>query len=138
MSNNNVKRIDVFFYGLFMDKALLEKEQIMAMNPRKAYVEDYVLSIGRRAALTPAENEKAFGIVYSLTYDEIDKLYTQPGLACYRPEALIVVLENGAKIPALTYNLFEVADNEPFNQDYANQLKVLFKSLNFPIRAIRG
>ena len=37
------RRIDGFFYGLFMDGDILRDSQVAAVNPRRAYVDGYAL-----------------------------------------------------------------------------------------------
>ncbi len=74
------RRIDGFFYGLFMDSGILRNSHVAAVNPRRAYVDDYALRIGRRATLVPASGARAYGMVYALTHDELERLYTAPGL----------------------------------------------------------
>ena len=79
------RRIDGFFYGLFMDREVLRKQGVEAANPRRAYVEGYALRIGRRATLLPAPGARAYGMLFALTHDELESLYSAPGLEAYRP-----------------------------------------------------
>ncbi len=55
------RRIDGFFYGLFMDSEVLRDSQVMGVNPRRAYVDGYALRIGRRATLVPSSGARAYG-----------------------------------------------------------------------------
>lgn len=48
------RRLDVFFYGLFMEVAVLRKIGLTPVNPRRAYVEGFALRIGQRATLVPS------------------------------------------------------------------------------------
>ena len=63
------RRIDGFFYGLFMDIDILRASQVVAANPRRAYVGGYALRIGRRATLVPAPEARVYGMVFALTHD---------------------------------------------------------------------
>ena len=45
----SVRRIDAFFYGLFMDSDILRESNVTPLNPRGAYVDDFALRIGQRA-----------------------------------------------------------------------------------------
>ena len=101
------RRIDGFFYGLFMDSNILWESQVVAVSPRRAYVDGYALRIGRRATLVPIPGARAYGMVFALTHDELDKLYTAPGLEQYRPEAILARSLEGETLPALCYNLRE-------------------------------
>ena len=62
---------NVFFYGLFMDEAVLRAKGVMPRTPRRATVHGMKLSLGARAFLvrSPAvclfvrpENEPAIGL----------------------------------------------------------------------------
>ena len=57
MSEEEVRRIDVFFYGLFMDDALLREKGVNPVDRRMASVENFSLVIGSRATLVPAQGE---------------------------------------------------------------------------------
>jgi light-regulated signal transduction histidine kinase (bacteriophytochrome) len=83
------RRIDGFFYGLFMDSDILRQSQVAAVRPRRAFVDGYALRIGRRATLVPASGARAYGMVLALTHDELERLYATPGLEQYRPEAVV-------------------------------------------------
>lgn len=47
------RRVNVFFYGLFMDQQLLEAKGVYPTDIRAAVLEGYALRIGARAALVP-------------------------------------------------------------------------------------
>ena len=47
------RRIDAFFYGLFLDIETLRESGAAPVNPRRAYVDGVALRIGRRATLVP-------------------------------------------------------------------------------------
>ncbi len=51
------KRIDGFFYGLFMDKDIIAESNVVAENPRHAFANDYALFIGSRATLAPSAGQ---------------------------------------------------------------------------------
>ena len=95
------RRIDGFFYGLFMDSDILRQSQVRAVSPRRAYVDGYRLRIGRRATLVPTPGARAYGMVFALTHDELEKLYGAPGLEEYRPEAVLALSMEGDAVPAL-------------------------------------
>jgi len=39
------RRVDSFFYGLFMDATVLSNSGVIPTNPRPAYVDDFVLRL---------------------------------------------------------------------------------------------
>ncbi len=127
-----MRRVDGFFYGLFMDSDILMGSRVAAVNPRRAYVEDVELRIGERATLVPATGSRAYGMVLALSHNDLDKLYTAPGLEAYRPEAVIARLMEGEVVPALCYNLCEEPAPDEANPDYAARLREVLAKLDFP------
>ncbi|MBC8267357.1 MAG: gamma-glutamylcyclotransferase [Rhodospirillaceae bacterium] len=130
------RQIDGFFYGLFMDSDVLLENKVEARNPRRAYVEDYELRIGRRATLIPAPGVRAYGMVFALTHDEFERLYSGPGLEQYRAEAVIAHSLEGNIIPALCFNLREAPGPNETNTEYAARLRKALSKLDFPAKYV--
>ena len=126
------RRIDGFFCGLFMDSDILRESQVVAVSPRRAYVDGYALRIGRRATLIPTSGARAYGMVFALSHDELEKLYTAPGLEQYRPEAVLAHSLEGETLPALCYNLREAPGPDQANAEYAARLRAVLSGLDFP------
>ena len=127
-----VRRVDVFFYGLFMDEALLREKGINPGNRRQAFVENFSLVIGARATMVPCIGKRVHGVVYSLTHDEIVTLYSEPSVSFYRPEAVFAKLADGSLIPALCFTLPEIPLPDERNPDYAAKLKKLAERIGLP------
>ena len=126
------RRVDGFFYGLFMDSDILAESGIVAASPRHAYVDDYALRIGRRATLIPTAGARAYGMVFALSHNDLDTLYTAPGLEQYRPEAVLAHTLQGEAAPALCYNLREAPGPDEANAEYAARLRAALEKLGFP------
>ena len=126
------RRIDVFFYGLFMDGELLRGKGVEPNNPRPASLEHFGLRIGRRATLVPARNERSYGVVMGLTSGELQTLYRAPGLEQYQAEAVGCTLLNGGQVCALCYNLPDAPSPGEANEEYAGQLRGVLTRLGFP------
>jgi len=126
------RRIDGFFYGLFMDNAVLHEQGIEPELPRHAYVDDYELRIGKRATLVPKRGARAYGMVIALTHHELDLLYNAPGLQEYRPEPVVAHTLAGETLPALCYNLRLTPEGDEANAEYAQQLREVLGRLGFP------
>jgi hypothetical protein len=92
MANNLLRRIDVFFYGLFMDESLLRAKGIEPQQRRLATLKNFRLVIGARATLVPCPGETVHGVIFSLTHAEIDSLYADASVSVYRPEAIIAAV----------------------------------------------
>ena len=126
------RRIDAFFYGLFMDVAILRDKQVAPANPRPAFVEGFELRIGPRATLLPHVGARAYGMLFALKHSELERLYIGPDLELYRAEAVLAQTLQGEVIPALCYNLPEAPSPDERNPEYAARLKGVLRKLNFP------
>ncbi|HJR63171.1 MAG TPA: gamma-glutamylcyclotransferase family protein [Gemmatimonadaceae bacterium] len=126
------RRIDVFFYGLFMDPDLLRARGLEPAPVRVASVPGFALRVGRRAALVPATDHRAYGVVTQLSHDEIERLYADPSVQAYRPEGILVELEDGTRIAALCYNLAEPERAGNAEPSYGAKLRDLARRLKLP------
>ena len=125
-------RVQIFFYGLFMDADLLRAKGLDPVNLRVACVRGVTLRIGQRAALVPDPNGSVYGILMELTHDEIERLYSEPSVAVYRPEAVLVEPADGSPAAALCYNLPVAPRPDERNPDYAAKLRAVAGSLGLP------
>jgi len=132
MDNSKNRLNDVFFYGLYMDEEILKAKGVTPRNKRIAIANNYKLRIGNMATLLREESTKAYGLVYSLTHEEIYALYEGSGLDAYVSESLLVECE-GENIPVLCCNLLEEPSSDDQNEEYFTKLKVCMKKYNLPI-----
>src|SRR5262245_14861596 len=96
----------VFFYGSFMDPALLEQRGIVPDEIEVVRLPGYAISIGPLANLTPSAADCVYGVLVRLTHRELDRLYAHlpsSAGARYLPEAVLVQTEAGLWRPALSY-----------------------------------
>jgi hypothetical protein len=127
-----MRRLNVFFYGLFMDRGLLEAKGAQPPLTRLASVDGYELRIGERAALVPHESGRVHGVVTSLSHEELEKLYSEPSVQAYKPEPVLARLDNGEVIATLCFNLPEPPSADQRNPDYAAKLRVIAERLGLP------
>jgi hypothetical protein len=126
------RRTDVFFYGLFMDQDLLRAKGIEPRAVELASVAGFDLRIGQRAALIPDENGRVYGVIMSLTLDELDRLYAEPSVQVYQPHAVLARLAGGGTTAALCYNLPEPPAANERNPDYAAKLRSVAERVGLP------
>ena len=126
------RRIDVFFYGLFMDADLLRSKGVQPANIRFASAPGFRLRIGQRATLLSKPGSRCYGVVMELTHREIEQLYSEPSLKLYRPEAVLIELADASILPALCFNLTEPPAPEERNPEYAGKLRALAQRLGLP------
>jgi hypothetical protein len=134
----SARRIDGFFYGLFMDAEVLRQAGAKPSNLRRAYVADFALRIGQRATLVPSAGARAYGMLIALTHAELERLYSAPGLEFYRPEAVVAQLLEGGAVPALCYNLVQAPEPHERNPEYAKRLQVALAKLGFPVEYVES
>ena len=127
-----MRKIDVFFYGLFMDEALLRAKGITSPNLRVAFVPGFQLRIGNRATLVPVPAERVFGVVASLSHRELERLYSEPSVQAYKPEAVLAHLLNAEILAVLCFNLVESPSADEHNPEYATKLRTLAAQFQFP------
>ncbi len=132
MKGDEVGRVEVFFYGLFMDESLLREKGLRPEGRRLARVEDFRLVIGERATLVPREGGAAHGVLFSLTPGEVDALYSEDSVKAYRPEAVCAQLPDGSFVPALCFNLPAPPAPEEHDPHYASRLRALAARLGLP------
>ena len=132
MTARQTRRVSVFFYGLFMDPELLRAKGLEPKNARRAGVRGMRLRIGERAALEPATDGVVYGMLFELTQDEIERLYSEPSVAPYRPEAVLAEPEAGEPLAALCYNLPSGPSSHEPDLEYVRKLRELATRLSLP------
>ena len=132
MADNLLRRIDVFFYGLFMDESLLLAKGIKPQHRRLAALENFRLVIGERATLVPSVGETVHGVIFSLSHEELNALYADDSVSVYRPEAVIASVANKVRVPALCFNLPTAPPATERNPEYAAKLKDLAERIGLP------
>jgi len=50
---------------------------------------DVALRIGQRAALVPTPGAEVYGLVFSPTRSELDRLYSESSVQAYKPQAVL-------------------------------------------------
>ena len=79
----SANQVSIFLYGLFMDAALLASKGVHATNPRIGYVDGYCLRIGSRATLVPEPDGRAYGVLMTVSTEDIAALYSESSVADY-------------------------------------------------------
>ncbi|HVF45839.1 MAG TPA: gamma-glutamylcyclotransferase family protein [Pyrinomonadaceae bacterium] len=132
MTEGDAVPVEVFFYGLFMDEALLREKGLNPLNRRPASVEGFALVIGERATLVRREGARAHGFVYTLTRGEVESLYSEESVRAYRPELLTARLADGGAEEVACFNLPAPPSAEERDPPYASKLRRLAGRLGLP------
>ena len=126
------RRIDVFFYGLYMDPKMLSEKGVQAVNPRVVSIRGMKLRIGNQATMLRKESSETNGIVYSLTHQDIKTLYKDAGLDNYVPEAFNAEATSGERYTVLSYVLLTPPEEAESNPDYRTKLLECMKDHHVP------
>lgn len=125
---------NVFFYGLFMDAAVLEAKGVRGIGSRLGIVRDWSLRIGQRATLAPASDQAVYGVLMTMSLSDVHRLYAEDSVRMYRPVAVLVETDaaEATAVAALTYVLPEPPAPEERNPEYASKLRALAEHLGLP------
>lgn len=123
--------MNVFFYGLFMDEALLAKKGVSPTDAEVGYVDGFTLRIGERATLVRSAGSRSYGVMMIISPDEVNELYAESSVADYLPESVTVELADGKKAESTCYNL-PVDKVTGANRVYAKALWEVANSLGLP------
>jgi hypothetical protein len=121
-----------FFYGLFMDPAILNKRGVSPGEGRRARVDGHALRIGERATLVPEDGAHALGMAYALEASQLQALYSADGLEAYTPTLVQVQYEDGTAEAAECWVLAQAPEPGERNPDYASRLRETLEKLDFP------
>ena len=121
----------LFFYGLFMDEDLLKKKGISPSKPAPAFVDGFGLKIGERATLVKSDGERAYGVLMSLSGEDINRLYSERSVSDYLPETIMATTLDNQSVSAVVYNL-PLEKLVGRNKQYAESFATLAKEVGLP------
>jgi len=124
-------QIMIFFYGLFMDESLLASKGVHPTEQTIGYVDGFGLHIGKRATLLPDPNSRTYGVVMKINSEDAAALYSEPNVAEYIAESVVVELPGNIQVSAVCYNLPAVSLTGT-NPEYAAALLALATKLGLP------
>ena len=125
---------EVFFYGLFMEAAVLEGKGVRSTRRRLGVVRDWALRIGQRATLVPAPGGAVHGVLTAVPLSDLELLYAEASVQMYRPVAVLVEAPSAeaASVAALAYVLPQPPAPDERNPEYAAKLRALAERLGLP------
>lgn len=128
------KRVQVFFYGLYMDFRILRKYGDMPEVWEVAKLSGYDFRIASWGYLTRSDRDTVYGTLVGVTQEELARLYDPANgflTLQYFPEPVLVETLDGKWVAALCY-VAESKPEGPVNPDYVDKMVALAKRLEFP------
>ena len=121
----------VFFYGLFMDRELLQDKGFHPANVQLAKLPGFQLRIGERATLIESSKSCCYGTVMDLDQSELNKLYAGDGVEDYDPIKVEALSLNGDTLESVSYTL-SIDKLSGSNSEYAKKLALVARKLELP------
>lgn len=123
--------VNAFFYGLFMDTSLLEKQGIGVRSCQPARLDGYALVIGQRPTLEKSATKQVHGMLMSLADNDLRRLYSEPSVAEYVRARVSVKPAHDRPAPAICY-ILPAARSRGRNPEYATALATLAEESGLP------
>jgi hypothetical protein len=127
-------RVLVFFYGSYMNRAVLAEVGLEPESFEVASLPGFDLRIAPRANLVRAPGQLVLGVLASATHAELDRLYAHARDVLgevYLPEAVLVHTRSGAWRPALCYVAPRMLER-PADPAYVDRILEAARDLGFP------
>jgi hypothetical protein len=131
------RRVAVFFYGSFMDRAVLEQRGYTPADVEVARLPGFDIRFAPLATLVPAGRKMSvYGLVATATHVELERIYGEAWVSSYRPEAVIVRTMAGRRLPALVYIAWGATPPAP-SDDYIEHILRPAREYGFPETDLR-
>src|SRR5262245_33475515 len=124
----------VFFYGSYMNRAVLAEVDLRPKNWVPARLEGFDLRIGPRANLVRAPGRTVFGVLATATHSQLERLYAHARVVLgevYLPEAVTAIDSAGSTRSALCYIAPEMRES-PAEAAYVGRILAPLRELGAP------
>ena len=136
-------RVAVFFYGSYMNRAVLREVQLEPEGLEVARLDGYDIRIAPRANLIPSDRHCVYGVLARATHAELARLYAHAKDVLgetYLPCPVLVQTRDGGWQPALCYIAPAMAPAAP-DPAYVARIAAPARELGFPdwyVKRIEG
>ncbi len=128
------RKIDVFFYGSYMDREVLKEAELFIDKLEVAKLDGYDIVIQPGANLIKSDEQCVYGIITQATHEELERLYKHAKDVLgevYLPEAVLCETEENKWLPVLTYICHDM-QLQPADPAYVSRIANPAKALGFP------
>lgn len=127
-------RVAVFFYGSYMNEAVLAEVDIAPPGFEVARLQGFDIQIRPLANLVTAKGREVYGLLTSATEPELERLYAHARNVLggmYLPENVHVECLDGARKPARCY-IAPVLQERPATAAYVERILIPARQYGFP------
>jgi hypothetical protein len=127
-------RVWVFFYGSYMNVDVLRDVEVIPEQWEVARLFGFDIRIQPRANLVRSERDCVYGVMATLTHQELSRLYAHAKDVLgetYLPEPVLAKMIAGSWRPALCYIAPQMVPR-PAASDYLDRIVGPAKQLGFP------
>lgn len=126
--------VAVFFYGSYMNPAVLAEAHLTPTDIEVAELPDYEIEIHPLANLVHSEGQRVFGVLTHATHAQLERLYAHARDVLggtYLPHPVLVETQSGDLVPAFCYIASELEPREA-TRDYVDRILAPARAHGFP------
>ena len=127
-------RVRVFFYGSYMNRAVLREVDLVPTRFEAARLDGYDIRISPRANLIPSSERCVYGVIVEATHAELDRLYSHARDVLgetYLPHPVLAQTVTGAWLAALCY-IAPFMETRPPESAYLDRILQPAREFGFP------
>ena len=128
-------KVSTFFYGSYMNPAVLEEVDIIPERIEVARLSGYDICIRPRANLIRSEQHSVYGVVVAATHAELTRLYAHSQNVLgesYAPEPVLVQTNDQKWLPVLCYISHSMKPSPATDHAYIERIVQPAREFGFP------
>jgi len=125
------RAVKVFFYGSFIRRDVQEKAGLVNSSAEVARLNGFDIHVCPHAALSESNEHCVYGLLADVTHEQLDALYSAPGVGEFLPRAVTVETRDGKTSPSLCF-IPPTYENLPADRDYLEKLISAGREYGFP------
>jgi AIG2-like family len=130
-NSRETKKVQVFFYGSFIDREILARVDYRPDKWQVARLDGFDIALRPLATLEPSDRDCVYGILAAATHAALGRLYGEEWVHAYLPRAVVVTTPDGALHSALCYIATSRTGDAPFH-NYLDHILSPARELGFP------
>jgi hypothetical protein len=127
-------KVLTFFYGSYINFSVLKEVDLIPDKWAVAVLHGYDISIKPLANVFPSDKDSVYGILTSVSHEELKRLYHHAEHilgSIYLPEAVLTATLDGKWVPAMCYISHDMKEHKASN-DYVDRILNPAREFQFP------